>query len=194
MSTVIIGSGIIGVSTAYFLSEERNPPSSIHLVEASPELFASASGFAAGFLARDWFSPSLSPLGALSFDLHRQLAEQYNGRDNWSYTGSITTSLGEMSGDENSKWLDEGLSRARTAKKSAFKDAFGPQWLTISHENLDIISNCETTAQMQVSYVCIRSCNAFPDFIAGSTVFLNISASKLYSDFIIIRLTDLYHK
>ena len=55
MSTVIIGSGIIGASIAYYLSEESSDtqPSEIHLVESSPELFASASGYAGGFLARD---------------------------------------------------------------------------------------------------------------------------------------------
>jgi glycine/D-amino acid oxidase-like deaminating enzyme len=41
-TTVILGTGIIGVSTAYDLSLSR-PPSTIHLVEASGTLFASAS-------------------------------------------------------------------------------------------------------------------------------------------------------
>ena len=53
-STVIIGAGIIGCSTAYYLSHSgHTKPDNIHLVEASPELFASASGKAAGFLASD---------------------------------------------------------------------------------------------------------------------------------------------
>jgi glycine/D-amino acid oxidase-like deaminating enzyme len=53
-NTVIIGSGIIGLSTAYFLSENGNAdPESIYLVDASSELFRCASGFAGGFLAAD---------------------------------------------------------------------------------------------------------------------------------------------
>ena len=53
-STVIIGAGIIGCATAYYLSRSGNTkPDTIHLIEASPELFASASGKAAGFLASD---------------------------------------------------------------------------------------------------------------------------------------------
>jgi len=53
-STVIIGAGIIGCATAYYLSElEGVDPSSIHLIESSPELFASASGKSGGFLAED---------------------------------------------------------------------------------------------------------------------------------------------
>lgn len=51
MPTTVIGAGIIGVATAYYLSQSSKDE--IHLVEASPQLFASASGNAAGFLARD---------------------------------------------------------------------------------------------------------------------------------------------
>jgi glycine/D-amino acid oxidase-like deaminating enzyme len=53
-NTVIIGSGIIGLSTAYYLSESpRTQAQSIHIVDSSPELFQCASGLAAGFLAAD---------------------------------------------------------------------------------------------------------------------------------------------
>lgn len=151
MSTVIIGCGIIGVSTAYFLSKENKTSASIHLIEASPELFVSASGYAAGFLARDWFSPSVASLGALSFDLHKQLAEENNGRENWGYSGSISTSLESIDGDESPNWLEDDLSRAVTAKTCSFNVTSGPQWLLAPHENLDIMSTYDTTAQMQVS-------------------------------------------
>jgi glycine/D-amino acid oxidase-like deaminating enzyme len=53
-TTVILGSGIIGLSTAYFLSGSGNTdPKSIHLVDASTELFRCASGLAGGFLSAD---------------------------------------------------------------------------------------------------------------------------------------------
>lgn len=54
-TTVIIGSGIIGLSTAYYLSssESESKPHNIHLVESSPELFRCSSGFAGGFLAEN---------------------------------------------------------------------------------------------------------------------------------------------
>lgn len=53
-STVIIGAGVIGCATAYYLANSGNTkPDTIHLVEASPELFASASGKAGGFLTSD---------------------------------------------------------------------------------------------------------------------------------------------
>lgn len=109
-SIVVLGSGIIGLSTAYFLSLPPNhlspssssssPPSSlpprpppkdwdppsIHLIDPSPSLFRSAaSGLAGGFLAKDWFAPPVAPLGAFSFDLHRRLAEACKGKEKWGW-------------------------------------------------------------------------------------------------------------
>lgn len=78
-TTVILGSGVIGLSTAYYLAQHQ-PGSSVHLVDASPQLFASASGYAGGFLARDWFQAPAAALGALSFDAHGALAAVEGGR------------------------------------------------------------------------------------------------------------------
>ena len=53
-STVILGTGIIGLSTAYYLSQfEGVSPNRIHLVDSASTLFDCASGFAGGFLAAD---------------------------------------------------------------------------------------------------------------------------------------------
>jgi glycine/D-amino acid oxidase-like deaminating enzyme len=120
MATVILGTGIIGVSTAYYLSQMVSP-STIHLVEASPTLFASASGYAGGFLAKDWFSQPVTDLGALSFQEHKKLAEAYDGGEKWGYSrsqgASYTTAEGSSTtgrerGDE---WLRQGGSRANAA-------------------------------------------------------------------------------
>ncbi|EFW98760.1 FAD dependent oxidoreductase superfamily [Grosmannia clavigera kw1407] len=87
-STVIVGAGIVGITTAYFLSEHQ-PADTIHLVESSAFL-ASASGYAGGFLARDWFDPKVSELAALSFDQHDRLAAQYDGHSHWGYVASTS--------------------------------------------------------------------------------------------------------
>ena len=151
MSTVIIGAGIIGISTAYFLSESSNPPESIYLVDSSPELFASASGYAAGFLARDWFSSSVSSLGELSFDLHKQLAGKHNGYENWGYSQSTGTSLADTGGKNVDIWFLDGGSRAQAAGTHQFYSGDGPAWLTRRDgENLDIISQGASTAQVSV--------------------------------------------
>ena len=162
MSTVIIGAGIIGVSTAYYLSQSpTTDPSSIYLIESSPELFASASGYAAGFLARDWFSAPVASLGALSFDLHKQLAEEHNGREKWGYSQSIGTSLLDTDGTRGEAWFREGGSRAEAAGKHEFYSDDGPAWLTRREgEKLEIISQGDSTAQ-----VCVLSIPSFSQAI-----------------------------
>lgn len=158
MTTVIIGAGIIGTSTAYYLSQppSSTPPSLIHLVESSPELFASASGYAAGFLARDWFSASLASLGALSFDLHRRLAEENNGAEKWAYSNSTSTSLEETIGKGGEDWLSEGASRSQAAKGSnatGIANNDRPVWLR-GKGKLDVISRGDTTAQIDPLRLC----------------------------------------
>ena len=157
-SSVVIGAGVIGTSTAYYLSHKSSNP--VHLVESSPELFASASGYAAGFLARDWFSKPLSKLGALSFDLHKQLADEHNGFEKWGYCPSTATSLEETIGEGDDDWLGEGLSRVRAAakkQKNQDREVNGdaPPWLKLSDPSkLDIISRGDTTAQVDPRRLC----------------------------------------
>ncbi|PON21408.1 hypothetical protein TGAM01_v209709 [Trichoderma gamsii] len=81
--TVILGSGVIGLSTAFYLRQHQ-PGTTIHLVDSAQELFSSASGYAGGFLAKDWFRPNLVPLAELSFEEHKKLAEDENGRERWA--------------------------------------------------------------------------------------------------------------
>ncbi|EMC92622.1 hypothetical protein BAUCODRAFT_77159 [Baudoinia panamericana UAMH 10762] len=152
-STVIIGAGIVGCATAYYLSHSGNTkPDTIHLVEASPELFASASGRAAGFLASDWFGPPTASLGALSFQLHKELAAQHDGKKQWGYSRSTGTSLaqsnyrGTARGDD---WLRDGGSRADAAGTHEFAgNQVGPAWLTRRRgDKVELISEDESVAQ-----------------------------------------------
>ena len=135
MSTVILGGGIIGLSTAYYLSLSRppnkdgNPP--IHVVDSASALLLSASGYAGGFLALDWFAPQSASLGALSFGLHRSLAKQHNGHKRWGYAGSHVYSLsiddrgiskrGKKAKEDD--WLSAGTSRADVAPGSSGSEA-----------------------------------------------------------------------
>ncbi|KAJ5594609.1 uncharacterized protein N7459_000817 [Penicillium hispanicum] len=154
MSTVILGGGIIGSAIAYYLSAD-NPEGEIHIVEQSSELFNSASGYAAGFLARDWFEPSLSPLGALSFDLHRQLAAEQGGDEKWGFMKGTAFNLDMVpgrnrDGPQGDDWLREGTSRAETAASSNDPMAAEwPVWLTKQQGGiLERISQNETVAQV----------------------------------------------
>ncbi|KAE8377068.1 FAD dependent oxidoreductase [Aspergillus bertholletiae] len=135
MPTVILGGGIIGAATAYYLSETR-PGGGIHVVESSSELFSSASGYAAGFLAKDWFVPSVASLGELSFDLHERLAIEHGGVEKWGYMKGTALSYGAMikrgSGTCSDDWIDRGASRAETASGSTLTTRLGaPAWLTV---------------------------------------------------------------
>ena len=71
---IIVGAGVIGISTAYYLSDLFGIPSIV--VDPTGEVAPAASGKAGGFLALDW--NDMSPIGPLtrrSFALHQQLAD-----------------------------------------------------------------------------------------------------------------------
>lgn len=156
-NTVILGSGIIGLSTAYYLALSPSiTGTSIHLIDSSPALFASASGRAAGFLAADWFVPALAPLGELSFALHRELADAHGGVERWGYSRSTGTSVvadevggGGASGVSGEDWLRQGGSRADVAGVHAFDAGDGPAWLTRQERHsVRVISEDSSTAQV----------------------------------------------
>ncbi|RAH41138.1 NAD(P)/FAD-dependent oxidoreductase [Aspergillus brunneoviolaceus CBS 621.78] len=81
---VIVGGGIIGCCSAYYLT--RHPsfdPSrhSVTLIEAT-EIAGGASGKAGGLLALWAYPSSIVPL---SYKLHAELAKEHNGKDRWGY-------------------------------------------------------------------------------------------------------------
>jgi len=81
---VIIGGGIVGTSTAYFLTRHAlfNPKvHSIVLLEAS-QIAGGSSGKGGGFIA-DWAIPK--SIASLSFNLHGQLAEEHDGAKVWGH-------------------------------------------------------------------------------------------------------------
>lgn len=157
--TVIVGCGIIGLSTAYYLSQSGNTsPNRIHLVDSSPTLFNCASGFAGGFLAADWFAPSVAQLGALSFQLHQELAERYNGQKVWGYSTSTGTSLSQESevvGGSGEDFLSNGTSRAQAAGTAPSVESAGPVWLKRTEGgSLEVISKESSTAQIDPLRFC----------------------------------------
>ncbi|KAF2828732.1 FAD dependent oxidoreductase-like protein superfamily [Ophiobolus disseminans] len=161
-NTVILGSGIIGLCTAYFLCEGGTDPKSVQLVDASAELFRCASGLAGGFLARDWFAPSVAPLGALSYTLHAQLANAHNGRTTWGYAHSTGISLSQDSEEEavsgsGADWLESGTSRALLASHNRpwEEERICPEWLRRTKgATMEVISRGETTAQIDPLRFC----------------------------------------
>lgn len=93
---VIIGGGIIGCTTAYFLTRHPKFNPSLHkitLLEAT-SIAAAASGKAGGLLALWAYPECLVPL---SYRLHKELAEQHGGPEKWGYRrlgcGTIAASI-----------------------------------------------------------------------------------------------------
>ncbi|EXJ58189.1 hypothetical protein A1O7_05614 [Cladophialophora yegresii CBS 114405] len=166
MSTIILGGGIIGLSTAYYLSLARSASSTsgdIHIIDSSATLFTSASGYAGGFVALDWFSRPVASLGALSFRLHRELAEQHGGYRRWGYAGSHVYSLSE--GDEGVEeasrgqgdWIAEGTSRAQVAPLASNPDPVNTPptvWTRRSGWTFDTIGRPGDCAQVEPRELC----------------------------------------
>jgi glycine/D-amino acid oxidase-like deaminating enzyme len=142
-STVILGSGIIGLSTAYYLADHQ-PANTIHLVDASPTLFASASGYAGGFLADGtWKSAATASLGNLSFAEHRRLADKHNGAGRWGYARTVPVSY-----DVDGK---EGDGDALKRREDETKMGAVPSWLKrVDGDKLSIIGNGQGVAILWV--------------------------------------------
>lgn len=136
MATVIVGGDVIGSAIAFYLTElEGADPSSIYIIESS--------------------SVPAAALGALSFDLHKELAAKYDGFEAWGY--SSTTSCSSTSSKTSKRgedWLFSG-SRASMSKVTHEIDSSDhrPVWLKRADgEGLDTIGG-DTTAQVLVFFL-----------------------------------------
>lgn len=84
MLTYLTGGGIIGCSSAYFLTRHPSYDPAHHritVLEAS-QIAGGASGKAGGLLAKWAFPSSIVPL---SYKLHAELAKEHGGKDRWGY-------------------------------------------------------------------------------------------------------------
>ncbi|KAF2156296.1 FAD dependent oxidoreductase [Myriangium duriaei CBS 260.36] len=81
---VIVGGGIIGCSTAYFLTRHPSFDPKRHKITVleSTKIAGGASGKAGGLLALWAYPGELVPL---SYRLHKELAEEHGGAKRWGY-------------------------------------------------------------------------------------------------------------
>jgi hypothetical protein len=107
------------------------------------------------------FAPSVASLGALSFALHKRLADENNGRATWGYSPSTGISLSQDSesaiSGSGEDWLENGTSRAEAVPVTQLGDGAGgaPEWLRRTQDGtIEVISREGTTAQIDPLRFC----------------------------------------
>lgn len=134
---VVIGGGIIGCSTAYYISKHAQfkPDSDKITIVESTGIASAASGKSGGFLAEDWHGPDTESLAELSYGLHKQLSDEYDGVKNWEYRPVNALSLMGQVGPKRGKVDD--------AKKK------GAHWLSDKVvEKCSVLGTPPNTAQV----------------------------------------------
>jgi glycine/D-amino acid oxidase-like deaminating enzyme len=103
----------------------------------------------------------VASLGALSFSLHKSLAEQNDGRTTWGYSQSTGISLSQDSesaiSGSGEDWLENGTSRAQLANHNRpwEEEGAGPEWLRRTKDGImEVISRDGTTAQIDPLRFC----------------------------------------
>ena len=111
MKVIICGGGIIGASTAYFLS---GLGAEVTIIERT-SVACAASGKSGGFLALDWNDHSpLARLARRSFELHCALAAEHDGQwgfrrvDTLSVAASMLRSLNSTNNPDLPSWIEPG--------------------------------------------------------------------------------------
>ncbi|GMF05756.1 unnamed protein product [Ambrosiozyma monospora] len=89
---IIVGAGIIGVCIAFYLTRHPkfDPKKHYITIIESKRVAGGASGKAGGLLALWAFPQQIVPL---SFQLHQELSDEFNGEKEWGYRRLTTISV-----------------------------------------------------------------------------------------------------
>lgn len=115
---VIIGAGIIGVCTAYYLTRHQDFDSTKHHITLleSTRVAGGASGKSGGLLATWAFPLQIAPY---SFQLHQELADEHGGSDLWDYRRLTSLSIEADIRDEYIKQKQNNLNEGNSNKESS---------------------------------------------------------------------------
>ncbi|CAH0005302.1 unnamed protein product [Clonostachys byssicola] len=120
---VIVGGGIIGSTTAYYLTRHPKFNPALHTItvlEAAPAIATGASGKAGGLLALWAYPECLVPL---SYKLHAELAAEHGGIKRWGYRklgcGSIEVTVSKKRLEQLQQANDEGKTWEKLPKQDA---------------------------------------------------------------------------
>jgi glycine/D-amino acid oxidase-like deaminating enzyme len=139
MNFRILGGGVVGLSTAYYLSQSIDP-ARIGILDSAPELCAGASGQATGILHYGDSTPETNSLSRLAWNLHKTLALENNGEVRYGFSplvaynitvnGGVNRTLANHRQDVKlPRWLKN--SEQYTAKIEPFNTAAGKVWVHI---------------------------------------------------------------
>lgn len=142
---VIVGGGVIGTATAYYLSTHLGLGEHVTLVEQTA-IASAASGKAAGFLALDWNDRSpVGPLSRKSFQLHQELATTF-GPDTIQYRPLVGV------------WSASGALRSAESNSIPIGTSAGgiPAWLDKDRWTGTVVKagNEDTAAQVHPRLLC----------------------------------------
>lgn len=122
---VIIGGGIIGSTTAYYLTRHPSYNAAIHritLLEAT-SIAAGASGKAGGLLALWAYPQCIVPL---SYRLHEALAAEHGGMDRWGYR---KLGCGQLSATVRHQHLKDSIASAKAPQSNGEAgQEIGQEW------------------------------------------------------------------
>jgi glycine/D-amino acid oxidase-like deaminating enzyme len=168
---VIVGAGIIGVATAYYLQQHPNFGGVRIVIIDSGSVACAASGKAGGFLARDWHGTATESLGKLSYDEHERLAKEFGGEEKWGYRKLTTLSV-----------------EANANKKIGSAGKTELEWMDLVWNQSSVIGTTSTTAQVhpflltQFLYSQLQNVefiNAHVDSIEGDNAVILDNGQKL---------------
>ncbi|KAI9281035.1 FAD dependent oxidoreductase [Sporodiniella umbellata] len=115
---IIIGAGVVGSATAYYLS--RSESCKVTIIE-KVSVACAASGKSAGFLAYGWSEEDhMIQFSNASFKLHQELAKTLDGPKNYDYRpceSYETTFDGEGSIESPIKWMNPPTSVKKTGSE-----------------------------------------------------------------------------
>lgn len=157
-STVILGGGIIGLSTAYYLALARaaspfysqSKAKHIFVVEPSATICAGASSQNSGLLGDFGFRDKMTPLGLLSWDLHIKLAAELNGPEAYDFSSLNIHAI--YTGKFNAPHPSLTYQMKEREELSNL-----PTWLKISDSwKSGLISNASHSARLYVEFTIIE--------------------------------------
>lgn len=110
-TTVILGAGVIGLSTAYHLAKRprKHPGHRIIVIDIQKHLFAAASQYNSGILSYQWFSGDLRKFAEYCCEFYEDLSSKDSGfRKQTGYRDHSNFRLvcgASPSGVEAPRWL-----------------------------------------------------------------------------------------